>query len=796
MKNHRQTLWTALAVLVAFPSLPAQTTAPAAGPEARKPDDEIIRLSPFEVRAEENRGYVASETMTGTRVATQIIDLPYTVNVVTSEFFEDFGLFQLDDTLTQVGGMTGLDIGGGFNLRGFSSSSQLRDGFYRLGRYGQTNIDRLEIIKGPNAGIYGRTSPGGMVNMISKAPRKENAYRLTLRGGSFDTAQATVQSTGIIGSPDTYHIFIGSQYNRGGADTIDWFHVREDQGFLALKHDFDDGAHLLVSAEYFKQYRNAPQSSAPLITDQKNTATNTDDEAIGYAMNLARYNAFGPHSELYRGSNTGYLSYDKQLNDTISIRAGGQLFQANRWDYNQNTGFGAITINSTTAASNLTSTRGATPNRGLIFETGGGLQFDTVARYDLFNGKVGNKTLVTVDVNDYYRYDPTRNSNATAALAAWGAAGSGRIVALSPDYRPLAPLTYFGASLEEGGQAALTRYTRRRATVFGGMFRQESRWLEDRLLTYFGARFDKVKFSELEYLGLVNGVRGTVTDPVVVKRTVNQAKPNFGALYKVNDGFRVYANYSESYFVNQTDNPADIASPLYKPETAEGWDYGIKGALLDNRLNYTLGFYDIQRFNVRVTDVVESPEGSGNFVTITRPDGDQKDTGWEADVNWAVDRNWSTGLSFGHVKAIYSDFGTAFPLSVGRKVQNVSPENGSVYLKFSGSEGRLKGFSANLGVTYVAETPSEGPNAGDTYTTGAGGVRTLVRSTGQWRLTIPSFTLWNLGLNYEWKQGPAISHKLQLNVNNLLDRDYLKVNKTLGDPRGIFFSYTLGFSRD
>ena len=48
------------------------------------------------------------------------------------------------------------NIGGGFNLRGFSATSQLRDGFYRLGRYGQSNVDRLEIIRGPNAAIYGR----------------------------------------------------------------------------------------------------------------------------------------------------------------------------------------------------------------------------------------------------------------------------------------------------------------------------------------------------------------------------------------------------------------------------------------------------------------------------------------------------------------------------------------------------------------------------------------------------------------------------------------------------------------
>src|SRR6267154_945967 len=306
--------------------------------------EDVIELSPFEVKAPENRGYIASETMTGTRVATQIKDLPYTVNVLTSEFFEDFGMFQLDDTLTQVGGLTSLDIGGGFNLRGFTSTSQLRDGFYRLGRYGETNVDRMEIIKGPNAGSYARTSPGGMVNMISKGPRKAEAEKLTLRYGSFDTSQGTLEATGTVGSPRTYYIVIGSQFNRG-AD-MDWFHIRENQGFLAVKHDFDNGGHLLVSAEYFMQYRNAPMSAAPIITDQKNTAVNTDDEVIGYAKSLAKYNAFGPNSALNRASQTGYLSYDKKLSDIVSFRLGGQVFQARRWDYNQNTGFGAITINS------------------------------------------------------------------------------------------------------------------------------------------------------------------------------------------------------------------------------------------------------------------------------------------------------------------------------------------------------------------------------------------------------------------------------------------------------------------
>jgi iron complex outermembrane recepter protein len=784
------TCWPCAGLLLAFLSfssaaLAAQPTAPVSSPKK----DDLVELSPFEVRSQDDRGYVASETLTGTRVATQIKDLPYTVNVLTSEYFEDFGMFQIDDTLTQIGGLTGVDIGGGFNLRGFTSSSQLRDGFYRLGRYGQTNIDRIEVIKGPNAGIYGRTSPGGMINMISKAPNRKDSVKLTARYGDFDTTQGTLEATGSL-NPSTYYLLTLSQFNRGG--DMDWFHIRESQGMLAVKHDFANGGHLLLSAEYFMQYRDAPAFAAPIVTDQKNTASTADDEAIGYAKNLARFNAFGPNSELNRGSNTGLITYDKKLTDILSMRLGGQIFQARRWDYNQNTGFGAVAINSTSATGSLRSTRGATPNRGLIFEDGGGIQADLVAAYPLFNNTVTNKTLVTVDFNDYYRYDPTRNSADAAAIAAWTAGTSGRVILLNPDYTPVAPLTYYPTSLKVGGEGALTRLTRRRTTVFGGQFRQESHWMSDRLLTYFGARFDSARFRERDYTATVNGVVSTLTSPYTIDRTVRQTKPNVGALYKVTPGFRVYANYSESYFVNQTDNPADIGSVFYKPETAKGYDFGFKGAFLNDRLNYTVGGYYIERFNVSVSDTVETPPGSGSFVNITRREGDQLDRGIEADINFAISREFSTGLSYGHVNAIYTDFGSAFPRSVGRDVQNITPTNGSAYVKFNRRNGWAKGFSANVGVTYVSSTPTEAPNAGDAAA-GANGIQPAT-STNQWKLAVPSFTLWNLGLAYEWGSKERVSHTVRLNVNNVFDLDYLKVNKTFGDPRGIYLSYTLGLN--
>jgi iron complex outermembrane recepter protein len=779
---------------------------PAPDPAARKDSGEVVTLSEFNVNATEDRGYVASETVTGSRVATKIIDLPYTVNVLTSEFFEDFAMFELGDNITQVGSFTSLDIGGGFTLRGFSATSQLRDGFYRLGRYGSSNIDRMEIIKGSNAAVYGRTSPGGMVNMISKQPRTREAKRLTINFGSYHTQRFVLETTGPVAESHlgkTYYILTASQYQRGFNQ--DYARNHNDEYYLALKHVFPDNSNLLVSAEYFHQTRHAPPSAAPLITDLKGTASNLDDEAIGYAANLAGYNATGPNSELNR-ANTGYTAvYEKKLSDVWTVRGAGNYFRARRWDFNQNNNWGGITINSTTASANLVTARGATPNKGLIMEDGGGIQADALAHYWFGNHKVENRTLVTIDFNDYYRWDPTWNFGPAtdAALTAWNGV---RSVTLTPDYAPVAPVQYFSKWFQWGGEV-LSRLTRRRTTVLGGLLRHQSSFLDGRLLTFVGARFDAVRFQERDFRNSIDAVTGTVYAPgaaipagttlilpgAMIKRTVTQTKPNAGVNYKLTSALRVFANYSESYFVNQTDNPETFVPSSYKPETAKGYDYGFKGDMLNGRLTWTVSGFYATRQAVSVSDTFESPPGSGTFVTQNRRDGDQLVRGYELDANWRATDELSVLASWGHVYSIYTDFGSASPLAIGRRVNGVAPENGSISARYEPRSGWARGFSANLQWTYVAATPSESPNAGDTYTT-VGNQRVLSRTTYQWRLRTPSYGLWNGAIRYTWHANSRWDHTIALNVNNAADLSYLKTNKQFGDPRGVFFTYTLGHS--
>ncbi len=783
------TLLTA-ALLIALPGFSQTAPTP---PKESAP----VELSPFEVSSQSVRGYVASETMSGSRVKTQIIDLPYTVNVMTNEFLEDFGIFELSDNVSHVGGFTGLDVGGNFVLRGFTSNNQLRDGFFRLGRYGSSNIDRIEIIKGSNAAIYGRSSPGGMMNMISKSPKSVANQKLSFNYGDYGTQRVTVEGTGPLVTSrfgKTNYLLTASYYQRDFE--ADWTLARNKEYFLALDHIFDNGTKLTLMAEVFEQQRNSPLSGAPVIIDKKGTGTNAtvdaDDVAVGYAYNLAKNSTYGPNSRLNRDNTSLTGTLEKKLSDIFSIRTSGNFYSAGRDDYNQNTNWGNILINKANTVPAF-SQRGATPNWGRIFEDGGSFQGDLLAQYWTNNRKLEHRTLLTFDFNDYYRWDPTIGYAAATHpdIVAWNQA---RSVTVDANFNPVGPIGYFTKGPDPVNGFVSTRKMKRRISVMGGLLRHQTSFLNGRLLGFTGARFDSIRYRHRDFLTAASSFTRFIPGYQVgdqIRKTITSFNPNLGANFKLKENFRVYASYSRSFFQSQGDNPVEIANPTYKPETADGWDYGFKGSFFGDRLTYTLSGFYINRQNVSVDDI-DPVTG----LTIRRRDGDQLVRGYEADASWSLTNEWFLLGSYGNVHSIYTDFGDANPQAIGRKVQYVAPYNGSFTVKYSPSRGSLKNFSTNLGVTFVGATPTETPIAGDVVT-GPAGRRVVTFSSRQWALTVPSYQVWSLGARYTLQSSRNLSHTFAVNLNNALNKQFIRAGTSgatrilQGDDRAIFFTYTI-----
>ena len=219
------------ALLLANATLPVASFAQTTDAASTKPSptDETVVLSPFTVSTEKDKGYAATNAISGSRVDTAIKDLPIPMQVITSEFITDTGATDLRKSLSYVsgislqtqndlenkGGIGGIQRGaygpGGVNnpegvtsnisgtqlkIRGFITNNVLRDGFLRGSPSDAINIDRIEVVQGPNALLYGTGNFGGVVDYLTKRPLSRQQAHATVGYGSYDYMRTTLDATG------------------------------------------------------------------------------------------------------------------------------------------------------------------------------------------------------------------------------------------------------------------------------------------------------------------------------------------------------------------------------------------------------------------------------------------------------------------------------------------------------------------------------------------------------------------------------------------------------------------------
>ena len=195
------------------PGLIAQTspaeTAPAAPASG---EDEVVVLTPFEVRSDSDTGYVATETLAGTRIRTDLKDVASSISVVTKEFMNDVGATD-NATLLQytanaeVGGTrgnySGLSIGkttvadytplsSPQRIRGLESADQTMDFFKTNVPWDSYNIDRIDIQRGPNSILFGLGSPSGIINASTRNAIFRNTGSVETRVGSYGSTRGTI----------------------------------------------------------------------------------------------------------------------------------------------------------------------------------------------------------------------------------------------------------------------------------------------------------------------------------------------------------------------------------------------------------------------------------------------------------------------------------------------------------------------------------------------------------------------------------------------------------------------------
>ncbi len=143
----------------------------AATPAAPASSEKAIVLDPFTVKSDSLEGYRSQSSASGLGFTLPIEKVPIPLVVLTPQFLADSGGVKVEDALRYVSGVTNTGRTSKeetYAIRGFSTANLLRDGEPFNNSTDRAILERVEVLKGPGAIIYGTADPSGLVNVVQK----------------------------------------------------------------------------------------------------------------------------------------------------------------------------------------------------------------------------------------------------------------------------------------------------------------------------------------------------------------------------------------------------------------------------------------------------------------------------------------------------------------------------------------------------------------------------------------------------------------------------------------------------
>lgn len=243
-------------------------------------DGDVFILDAFFVDARDQRGYVASTSLSGTRLAQLVRDIPIPIDIITEDFIRDTGALTVREALlysaglevaedpanlgsgqspllSQQAGENPSPTGTSFRLRGFVTQAVLRNGFRREGGSDTINVVQIDVVRGPNALLYGIGNFGGVVNYVTRQPYDEFGANVRVSVGSNAFYRAQVDFTGPIVDGLTFRLPLMYQDREG------WFdHFRERRRGIApvLAHSLGSRTRVQLEFDYYETERTLPEN--------------------------------------------------------------------------------------------------------------------------------------------------------------------------------------------------------------------------------------------------------------------------------------------------------------------------------------------------------------------------------------------------------------------------------------------------------------------------------------------------------------------------------------------------------
>ena len=557
---------------------------------APKPVDDVkesvATLPLIMVKANKTDGYVIAKTTTATKTNTLLRDVPQSVSVVTQDIIKDQAIQSMAETVRYVPGM-GISQGEGNRdalvFRGNRSTADFFvDGIRDDVQYYRDlyNIDRVEVLKGPNGMIFGRGGSGGVINRVAKEAGWSPIQEITAQAGSFNTKRVALDVGQ--GINEAAAVRLNAVYENSGSfrDGVDLKRYGVNPTVTIMP---TDNTKVVLNAEYFKDERVADRGIPSFQGRPVNTNVSTffgDPNRSPADSELKAVNALIEHkfdNEITIRNRTRFATQDK---------------------FYQNVYPGAVNAAGTEVAISAYSD---TTKRNNFFN-------QTDLLFSLNTGEVKHDLVVGLEIG-HQETDNLRQTgffnNLTTSVNV-------------PINNPITTVPFtLRTQASDADMHSVTKQT--------SLYAQDQIKLLPELQAILGLRYDRFE---------VDFRKNNATPPLDINTNDNFLSPRVGLVYKPIETVSIYTSYSLAYVPRAGEQLTSltVTNKALEPEKFKNVEVGAKWDIRPD-LALTTAVFKLDRTNVIIPD----PNNSALSILA----GGQSNKGFELGLAGRVTSAWS-----------------------------------------------------------------------------------------------------------------------------------------------------------
>ncbi len=620
----------------------------------------IGQLEDVEVKGRIAHSYKSDYSFLGTKTQTAVLDIPQSISSITKEVIQDKMEFTLKDAADEAAGVNQYSGYDEYTMRGFKAeNARMING---LRGYNTTftspmlvNVERIEVIKGPSAALYGNCDPGGTINLVTKKPLANNEGEINVSGGSWDHFRAEGDISGPLNKNKTFLY----RFNAGFDNTHsfrDLFYAKSYE--LAPSFSFIPNDRIQLNVDFSISHINT-------ILDRGQPGFRNDATLKSTPISLT---VSQPGDFLHETDIASNLLFSYKINKHISFNSGylNYITQQNVAEHGVHSYITPDSVNLYYSNWNYhTVTHTFTDYFTFRFNTGK-FSHQMLVGYDY----------ITSSVNLNQQYYEQANQFGT---------GSGIVGTFSlknPKNIARAVNQYQSSDFDSDA-----------TNVDGSVYHTQGIYIQEQI------SYNKWKL----LLGLREAMYATGDDDDTTHHTKeNILLPRIGLVYKIRPDVSIYGTYNRGFDPFEVSTSTQVFNAPFRPVTSELMEAGAKANFFNNKLSTSIAFYQLTLRNVAV-----------NANDISNPNlyvqqGENRSRGIETEANGNIVPNLSIAVSYSYCVARVIESKVAS--QVGTLVENAPKNTSNSWIKYIFNKGPLKNFGIAAGHSQVSLRNTLDPN--------------------------------------------------------------------------------------